>query len=216
VIVILLISAFFTAGAVGMARQAILEGKSKTGTIWPVGRKHFVNLSLLSILMGLISLAGFIFLLPGILSMPQEAFSNPDALPSLEGMTIGLLVAGGILFIIYELVVSVALAMASYAIVVDDLGPIDSIKANLNFFGYNKFDVFVLWLVVMAISMSLDVLGSSASVNLGPEIQFQPWSILTGLVSLLILAPLSTVWWTMLYLSRTGQLESREVKDQWP
>jgi hypothetical protein len=215
IIVIILISAFFTAGAIGMARQAIMEGKSRTGTIWPVGRKHFVNFTLISAIMGLISLAGLVFLLPGVLSIPEEAFSNPDALPGIGGTAIGLLMAGFILFIIYELALSVALSMASYALVVDDLGPIGSLKAGLEFFRRNKFDVFVLWLVVLAISMSLEVLGSSASVNLASDVQFHPWSILTGLVSILVLSPLSTVWYTLLYLSRTGKLESREVKDQW-
>jgi len=43
----------------------------------------------------------------------------------------------------------------------------------------------------------------------------QPLSAITGLVNLLVLAPLSNVWWTRLYMSRTGRLKVDEVKNSW-
>jgi hypothetical protein len=200
-----LISAFFTAGAVGMAREALDTGKSTTGAMWSAGREHFLNMFIATLLMGIIVVAGTAFLLPGLIYLLPSFDPSPQ--------TIGLLVAGIMLLIIYAIIVSLLLAVAPYALVVDAIGAVDAIKASIGFFRYNKFDVFILWLVVIAISTGLQMIGSSVST--GDTVTFQPLSIVTGLVNLLVLAPLSTLWWTRLYMSRTGKLKEIEVKDPW-
>jgi hypothetical protein len=120
-------------------------------------------------------------------------------------------VAGILLLIIYALIVSLFLAIVPYALVVDSLGAVEAIKASIRFFRYNKFDVFILWLVILAISLGLQMVGSSVST--GDAVNFQPLSIVMGLVNLLVLEPLSAVWWTRLYMTRTGRLAERE---SWP
>lgn len=200
-----LISAFFTAGAIGMAREALDTGKSTTGAMWSAGREHFLNMFIATLLMGIIVVAGAAFLLPGVIYLLPSFDPSPE--------TVGLLVAGIMLLIIYALVVSLLLAAAPYALVVDSLGAVDAIKASIGFFKQNKFDVFILWLVVVAISTGLQMIGNSVST--GDTVTFQPLSIVTGLVNLLVLAPLFTLWWTRLYMSRTGKLKEIEVKDPW-
>lgn len=200
-----LISAFFTSGAIGMAREALEMGKSTTAVMWSSGRKHFLNMFFASLIMGIIVVAGTAFLLPGVIYLLPSFDPSPG--------TVGLLVAGIMLLIIYALIVSLLLAEAPYALVVDSLGAVDAIKASIGFFRNNKFDVFVLWLVVVAISTGLQMIGNSVST--GDTVTFQPLSIVTGLVNLLVLAPLSTLWWTRLYMSRTGKLKEIEVKDPW-
>lgn len=200
-----LISAFFTAGAIGMAREALDTGKSTTGAIWSAGREHFLNMFIATLLTGIIVVAGAAFLLPGVIYLLPSFDPSPE--------TVGLLVAGIMLLIIYALIVSLFLAVAPYALVVDSLGAVDAIKASIGFFKQNKFDVFILWLVVVAISTGLQMIGNSVST--GDTVTFQPLSIVTGLVNLLVLAPLSTLWWTRLYMSRTGKLKEIEVKDPW-
>ena len=203
ILAIALISAFFTAGAIGMAREALDTGKSTTGAMWSAGREHFLNMFIATLLMGIIVVAGTAFLLPGVIYLLPSFDPSPE--------TVGLLVAGIMLLIIYALIVSLFLAIAPYALVVDSLGAVDAIKASVGFFRYNKFDVFVLWLGVVAISTGLQMIGNSVST--GDTVTFQPLSIVTGLVNLLVLAPLSTLWWTRLYMSRTSRLAERE---DWP
>jgi hypothetical protein len=199
-----LVSAFFTSGAIGMAREALETGKSTTGAMWSAGREHILNMFIASLLMGIIVVAGAAFLLPGVIYLLPSFDPSPE--------TVGLLVAGIMLLIIYALIVSLFLAIAPYALVVDSLGAVDAIKASIGFFRYNKFDVSS-WLVVVAISTGLQMIGNSVST--GDTVTFQPLSIVTGLVNLLVLAPLSTLWWTRLYMSRTGKLKEIEVKDPW-
>ena len=188
-----------------MAEEALETGKSTTGAMWSAGRKHFWNMFIATLIMGIIVVAGTAFLLPGVIYLLPSFDPSPE--------TVGLLVAGIMLLIIYALIVSLLLAEAPYALVVDSLGAVDAIKASIGFFRNNKFDVFVLWLVVVAISTGLQMIGNSVST--GDTVTFQPLSIVTGLVNLLVLAPLSTLWWTRLYMSRTGKLKESEVKDPW-
>ncbi len=203
------ISAFFTAAAIGMAGRALETGTASTGDMWAAGKKHFLNMFLASILSGFIVIAGMVFLLPGIALLPQPFQPEPQAM--------GLLITGVVLSILYALIMSLMLAVVPYALVTEDLGPVKAVRSSLGFFGYNKFDVLVLWLAVMAISLGLQMIGGAVSA--GENVSFQPLSVVTGLVNVLVLSPLATVWWTRLYMSRTGKLNDcgvkSEVKNPW-
>ena len=110
-----LVEAFFMAGAIGMARQALEKGRADTGAMWSAGRRHFLNMFLYTILAGLITMVGLVFLLPGIGQISGAAQAEPAAL--------GILIAGFLVFILYAIVLSLALAAAPYALVMDGLGP---------------------------------------------------------------------------------------------
>ncbi len=205
VVLLSLVNAFFTAGAIGMARQALEEGRSNTGAMWSAGKKYFFNMFLATLLMGLLTLAGLIFLLPALAGGATSLQADSQA--------VGLLAVGLLLFILYVLVLSVILAMMPYALVVQGLGPMQAVLASLNFFRYNKFDVVILWLVVEALSLGLQMMGGAFSTGGGTG--GEPISAITGIVNLLVLAPLSNLWWTRLYMNRKGMLKVDEVKDPW-
>jgi hypothetical protein len=205
VVLLSLVNAFFAAGAIGMARQAMDEGKASTGAIWSYGRGHFWNLFLATLLIGLINLAGLIFLLPALIAAPLP-------MPA-DSQSMGGLVAGSLLLILYVLALSVILAAAPYALVLEGLGPVQAVLAAIKFFKYNKFDVIILWLVVAALSLSLEMI--SGAVSTGEAAAGQALSLATGMASLLIVAPLSNLWWTRLYMNRKGMLKVDEVKDPW-
>lgn len=188
-----------------MARQALEKGKSDTGAMWSAGKRHFFNMFLATLLMGLIILAGLIFLLPALAQGQMSLQADPQSM--------GLLAAGLLMLILYVLVLSVILVAVPYALVVDGLGPVQAILAAIRFFRYNKFDVVVLWLVVSALSMGLQMIGGAFSAGEGAG--GDPLSLITGMVSLLVLAPLSNLWWTRLYMNRKGILIVDEVLDPW-
>jgi hypothetical protein len=200
ILVVYLVNSYFTAGGIAMAEQAVTEGKTSTRVMWSAGKRHFRDMFVASILMGSIMLAGLIFLLPGILSLPLGELKNMQAHPNV----IGMLALGAIFFVLYLLVMSLMLAVVPYALVVDVLGPIGAVKASINFFNYNKFDVFMLWIVVVAISLGLQMAVSSASAT-GAEAVQGALSILVSVLNVVVIAPLANVWWTTLYMSRTGK-----------
>lgn len=205
IVLLSLVSAFFTAGAIGMARQALEKGKSDTGAMWSAGRKHLLNMFIATILMNLMTMAGLIFIAPGIAMLPSSLQAEPQA--------VGLLVLGVLMLILYVFALSLALAAAPYALVVDNMGALAAIKASISFFRYNKFDVLVLWLVVVAISFGLQMIGGSFSAK--ESSTYQLLSVVTGLINILVLAPLSNVWWTRLYMDRKGFLLVDDVGEPW-
>lgn len=200
ILAVYLVNSYFTAGGIAMAEQAVTKGKTSTAVMWSAGKRHFRDMFVASILMGLIMLAGLIFLLPGILSLPLDELKNIQAHP----YSIGLLALGAIFLILYLLVMSLVLATVPYALVVDVLGPIGAVKAGIYFFTYNKFDVFILWITVVAISLGLQMVLTTASAS-GAEAVQGGLSILVSVVNLIVIAPLANVWWTRLYMSRTGK-----------
>jgi hypothetical protein len=200
IVLVSLVNSFFAAGGISMAEQAIKEGKTNTGVMWSAGKKNFWNMFVASILIELIMLAGFVFLLPGILSIPPSMWTSLSE----NQQAIGLLALGAIMLILYLFIISLVLALTPYALVVDSLGSVEAIKASINFFSYNKFDVFMMWIIVVAISLGLQMSGSSVAAA-GAEYLQVGLSLLTTAVNLLVLAPLSAVWWTWLYMSRTGK-----------
>jgi len=205
VVLLSLVNAFFTTGAIGMARQAQEKGKSDTGAMWSAGKRHFFDMFLATLLMGILTLAGLIFLLPALAQGSRSLQADPQAM--------GMLAVGLLLLILYALALSVLLVTMPYALVIEGLGPVQAILAAIKFFRYNKFDVVVLWLVVAALSMGFQMIGGAFSTGGGAG--GEPLSAITGIVNLLVLAPLSNLWWTRLYMNRKGMLKVDEVKDPW-
>jgi len=198
-VLIALVEAFFAAGAIGMARQALEKGRSSTSAMWSAGRRHFLGMFLAELLMTFIILMGILLLLPLLGSGLEK---------------LGLLaVALALIAIFYALALTIILSTMPYALVLEDLSPLRALRASIDFFRYNKFDVGVLWLVVLALSLGLQMV--SGAISSGQPGQGQPLSVITGMISLLVLAPLSNLWWTRLYMSRKGMLKQDEKEDPW-
>jgi hypothetical protein len=165
------------------------------------GRRHFLSLFLADALTTIVFFAGF-----ALLSFPF--ISDLAALFESSAPEFGPLVLWIILIVAYGLLASILLAMVPYALVVEGLSPIGAIKAGIGFFLKNKMDVFLIWLVVMAVWVAIQFLGVPFS---GSETASAIFSSLIGVVGLLVISPLCTVWWTRLYMTRTGKISEAEA-----
>ncbi len=201
ILAIFLSSSFFTAGAIGMAKEATVDGKTTLKDMTASGRRHFLSLFLAEVLTTIIVFAGFV-----LLTLPF--LSDVVAVLEANDPEFGPLVLWIILAVAYGLLISILLAMIPYALVVEGLGPIGAIKAGIGFFLKNKMDVFLIWLVVMAVSMAIQFLGVPFS---GSGAASAIFSTLSGAVSVLVISPLSTVWWTRLYMTRAGKISEIEA-----
>lgn len=153
-IITLLIQAFFTTGAIGMSKDAAVNGRTSFEEMINSGKKHFFNYFLLQIIYYLITLAGVVFVLPGILQIYN--FTDPESiLPALPALLVGI----G-LWVIYSIIVTLILSLTYYALVVDNLGPVKALKTGYRFFFNNKGSVVVLWLIIIAIVIALNVVGT--------------------------------------------------------
>ena len=185
-----LIRTFFEVGAVGMAKNATMTGATRMNDLFWYGRRSTVSLFLANIVIMLIFLAGIVFLVPGILMLASSGSS---------GVGMGVFAIGIILWIGYAIVLSIGLAPVTYALVIDNKGPIEGIEKGWKFFSSHKLDVFLMWLVVIAIAVLISMVGQIFYIN---PVTTVIWQFVITLVNICILQPLITVWWTRLYLDR--------------
>jgi hypothetical protein len=202
VVLAALISAFFTAGAIGMAREATDRGTTTLKEMWWSGKRHYLGLLAAQILMAIIVLIVSAILMALLYFFITE---NPES--------IAMMMFSAFLAIVYLFLIALVLSMVPYALVIDDLGPISAIKAGIKFVLTNKMDVFLIWLVVLSISMAFGLLGALFARS---ELMGGIWSVLNVIINIVVLAPLSTLWWARLYMSRTGKEIGREefVKEE--
>jgi hypothetical protein len=196
-VVILLIQAYFTSGAIGMAIQATGSGKSSLSTMNDAGRKNLVNMFFAQILFGLISLAGIVFIVPGAMKIDISQLmdsKNPEGA--------ALFFAGLMVWVLYIIVLSIVLVIFRYALVAENLGPIESISAAFEFFKKHKGDVILLFIFLIAVSFIFFIVDQI--MGLLPIINIL-WSFISFFISLIVIAPLTTVWWVRLYMVRTDK-----------
>ncbi len=188
---------FFIAGAIGMAQKATETGKSELPTMMETGKKNVINLYLADILVSLLYLAGIVFLVPGAMKADIGSLLSPESTGAIL-----LLFGGFLLWIIYVAILSLVLAIFSYALVIENLGAIDGILEGIRFFKSHKLDVLLLWLITGAIVLALALIGQvAASLPIINVI----WPFVNILLSVLVIPPLTTLWWVRLYMARTNK-----------
>jgi len=186
----LLISAFFNAGAIGMAKEATETGRTSLSDMKEYGKRKFISLLFADIIVGLIALIGFVFLIPGIVySLPIITTSSE---PAPNAILLAMIMVGIICMAVYTLIVTILFALARYSVVIDDLGAVEGVKKGFNIFREHKLDVFLLWLVAGVIGIVVSII-----LSLIPYIgQF-----LNVAVSVIVIQPLIVIWWSRFYLS---------------
>lgn len=247
IIISLSIRLFFDIGAIGMARQALESGRSDMSSMWSTAKRHFWNMFLLCLLNGLIVGLATLAVLILIFDIEQIASATPEIPDSsyesgiliLRFYVMFALIQAFVLFFthlqaaliflvpasVFALILSVILSPAPYALVLKGWGPVQAIRAGLDFFRGNKFDVLVLYLVTTALSllilliiwqiMSFQIEDALSNIlqSLSNTILYYIILLAAILADLLILAPLTNLWWTRLYMVRNGMLNSEEMKD---
>jgi uncharacterized membrane protein len=111
-----------------------------------------------------------------------------------------------LLWITYGIAVSIILTVSYYALVVDKLGPIQALKTGYRFFFNNKAAVVILWLLTI---VAIVALNSISTLFAQFEYLSIIWSIITNVLGIVVIPAVFTLWWTFLYMGKTG----RDVRD---
>jgi len=197
IILCMLITAFFWAGAIGMAKEATETGHTNFSHMIEYGKRKFISLFFADIIIGLISFVGIVFLVPGILYILPKLRALSELPPEEVFTALALFGLGFLAMIVYILIIEVIFALPRYAVVIDDVGAIRGVKTGFRFFMNNKLAVFLLWLIVFAVTLI------SASFGI---IEYVGWLIST-ILSVIIIQPLTVIWWSRLYLSMVELIE---------
>jgi len=197
VLIIMFARAFFLAGAIGMAKQATETGKTDLSTMIEAGKKNGFNLFLAEILVGLLFLAGIVFMVPGAMKVNISQLLSPEN----TGAAF-LLLGGFLLWMIYLFILSLVLAVFSYAVVVDNLNPVDGITTGFSFFNKHRLDVFLLWIIIGAIGFIIGLIGQLIAIV---PILAIVWFFVDLFIGVVIFLPVITLWWVRLYMTRTDK-----------
>ena len=176
---VILIRTFFTAGAIGMAKEATNNGATILYDMVDYGKANIFALFPAKLLISVVMFAPILLMLSGLVT----------SVPGIMVITIVMLPYMASIFIIFKLV--------DYAIVMDGLGTVDGIKFSMELFLKNKTDVVLLVVVIFGISLILNL-----ATSIHPVLTF-----VGILVSLLVVRPLSVVWWTMFYQGKKDGLK---------
>lgn len=186
-----LIDAFFWAGAIGMAKEATETGRTNFYHLIEYGKRKFISLFFTDIIIGLISFGGIVFLIPGILYILPELRALSELPPEEAAMALAVFGLGFLAMIVYLMIIGIIFALPRYSVVIDDVGAIEGIKNGFAAFMRNKVVVFLLWLIALAVTM---IVASSGAI---PYIG----GIISMILSVIIIQPLTVIWWSRLYLS---------------
>ncbi len=198
ILLVMFVQSFFIAGAIGMAKRASETGDTVLPDMFVSGSKNVLRLFLIDLLISLLLLVGILFIVPGALTIGDLSglIENPQA-SSLQGA--GLLALGIFLWSAYIIFLNIALSFTSYALVIDELEPLEALSAGFHFFMENKVDVFFVWIIYIGLT----------SINAVINNYFGSSSILVSglalLLPIVVIQPLITVLYTRLYASRKGK-----------
>jgi len=205
-----LLTSFFTAGAIGMAKNAIVNGHATLSGMFEEAGKNFTKVFKATLIIVAITLVGVALIIPGILFYPGSLSSDinhlfhpsPEELPILGVLWFiskaALLIIGLIIWALYALAVSIVFALVNFSVVIDGMGALEGVKNGIGLFMQNKIDVFLMWLFIFSISISLALI--SEMIFVIPIIGIV-WMFIYYAMVILIIQPLTVTWWTAFYLS---------------
>jgi hypothetical protein len=188
VIISLFISSFISAATIGMAKKIIEGKKPSLDVAWKYGKKYFLKILAVIIIMFVLYL---LLAIPAFLGLILLSVSS----------TIGLviLVLGILILIVGAIFITLALMVVNQAIVVGEKSIIDAIKDSYNVFMNNKMQVFLVGLINFVIGLAVSSLGFIPYVG----------SIL-NVIAEIVLIPFFALVVTYLYMDIKGKLPMYE------
>lgn len=199
-LVSMLIQSFFMAGAIGMSKEASEKGDTSLRDMFAYGKKNMLNMFLAKILVLLLTLAGVVALIPGVLSIGDATMILDDPVRLLQ--TSSLLILGFVIWAVYSLIMGLVLTFVSYIVVIEDLDPLGAIEKSIAFFRSNIFGIFTMWLFLTFIALIIQGIDHLIGTT-GPMSNM--WAMVYIAIMLFVVQPLTLVWWTRMYMNRTGK-----------
>jgi hypothetical protein len=205
IIITMLTSSYFSAGAIGMCQSATSRGDTTIEDMISAGNKNFIHVFMANLLIGLMVLAGIVFMVPGGLLIGN----NIDTIEAGQlGLGIIFFIMGLFIWVIYIIILSVILSMVMYAIIIERIGALEGIHKGYQFFMDNKLSVIFIWLISIIITFTIGsiffVIGQILTLT-GIIGLNMIWSLGSSLVIITTIQPMIMVWWTRLYIVKTGK-----------
>ena len=225
----ILMTAYFTAGHIGMAKEVSSTGKTTMAHFWLYAKQYFGRLFITGVIRQLLSAVALIFWIPAIYSIIRFGLNNLESsMGSFEGimsfliMFFVLLFIGLTLTLIYELILYVLFFFVGYNIVVDDFSAIESYKKSLSLLREKVSQVllFIIIIIVILIIFWLIAGGILFAIATVLNLVTMPFMLIPfagtiisvivslivsilGAIATMIITTITTVWITRFYMAVT-------------
>lgn len=194
-ILFVLISIFIQCGSIGYVEQVIKQGKSNLGTFAEAGKKHYLRMLGLGIVIGLVMVILAVLAVLGFVAGGAQTEPSPVA------------IAFAVILAIVGMVTLLFIFLAPYAVVVESKGVLGALKASIAVVKEN-------FLTVLGIGIILVLIGFAIGFALGLVIGFaggalpgKAGQIVAGFLSSAVnayLGIITTGAFMTLYLSKSG------------
>ncbi|WNY28425.1 hypothetical protein MmiEs2_06100 [Methanimicrococcus stummii] len=200
-ILLVIVSVFIEAGLTGMAKEAVEKGTTTFGDFLSYGAKYFLKFLAYSIVIGII-----VGIPVAIIAIIFIAFIAVIVATGSIALAILAYFVFLILIIIVALIVTLFFYFIPYAIVIDEMGVMDSISKSYRIFMDNKGDVFIFILIVGIISFAVSfVVGIFTGILGIIPIVGAILSLIISIIVTAVLSALSAVWSTRAYYMLTDE-----------
>jgi len=192
-VVIFAACAYLTAGLTGMSFEAVKKGTTEFSSFFSYGNKYILRVLTSIILIGLIVgiPIGLVFGLVSILAVASPMLG------------IILMLLSFLFIFVYMIALSIYLYFVTYAIVIDDLPVIESMRKSIALFNANKSDVLTFFACMILICIAIGFVSFVLSLfSLIPLLGliFALINFVFGIAITICLTPYLTVVGTRMYL----------------
>lgn len=198
-VIIGLISSFVYAATIGMSKRIIVGERPGLNVGLDYGKKYFLKIFIVSILLGILGLITFIPLILGVI------------LDYMYGLGFILSLIGGIITVIGLIVLSLFFIFTYQSIVLGKKSIIGSLKKSMKLFRKNIFEVIIVLIINAVIAIGVGIIISLINTVLG----FIPilgiiLGIIINIVAYSLMYPYLTLVLTYLYLDTNEELPAQE------
>ena len=231
-LVLHLISSFFFAGAIGMSKRAVETGNTSLGDMMDFGGKKFIGLFLAQLIISLSIAVLFLFLvcIPVLIGLKVPSIGRSLIEFGVNLFSVLVLVIGIVFAALpFAIVISdlgvIKGLKRGYGFFMDNKLSVILlwifIRYMAEFIGYGVFFIaavaFSLGILFVPIPSNISDISSFASESslISLLIVFLAvvvilYLLLSWIASIFVVSPLTTVWWSRLYMDRTGSYGAHE------
>jgi len=210
IIISILIDAFFTAGLIGMAKEAVETGKTQFSTMVECGKRKFISLFFANLILAIIVFLPIIIAAIILLILLAGGYSSGVDYSNIDAIIVSSFILFFVIFmlwILYAIILGIIFAVVNYAVVISDTGAVEGVKAGFRFFMNHKLDVFLMWLIILCISLVCGIIYFAIYMMfnfipfIGGIFAFV-WQMIFYAFIAVVITPLTAVWWSWLYIDR--------------
>ncbi|MEN4006360.1 MAG: hypothetical protein PQ964_03250 [Methanobacteriaceae archaeon] len=188
-IVAVVINSFIYAATIGMAEKILKGQKPDLEVAWKSGRKYFIKILAVSIIMGLITA---VLILPFILGL--------ILINVFDILGLAVTVLGVVILIVGIILLSLAFMVVNQSIVIGKKSIIDSIKDGVNVFAKNKLEVFLVAVINLVIVAAIYFVITIVAIDIGFVLESPYVGLILHKVVEIILTPYLILVITYLYM----------------